>query len=245
MKKFMKALALALALCMVLSVSAFAAVGAEGKDVDTDAHTVAFTVTGVKAEEQVALLILKKGVTPASATENDVLFIDQTEATASGAAFNATIAEGNDVVDVYVGSSTINSEKSGAWKVYPNLAVAVTNNITIASGEGVIEILNIDGDITRPGAAIKVNFKNVPVDAMIWALWNGSSRLYSAPVALSDADYASLDGDVWFTGVFSSATLAEKNFGSIRDVAVLFHGTDDNTYYVNIDQPTADADKNN
>ena len=244
MKKFMKALALALALCMVLSVSAFAAVGEADKTVSTEAHTVAFTVTGVQTGEQVALLILKNGVAPASATENDILFIDQTAATASGAAFNATIAEGNAVVDVYVGSSTISSEKSGAWEVYPDLAVAVTNNITIASGEGVTKILNIEGDITRPGAAIKVNIKNVPVDAMIWALWNGTTRLYSAPIALNDADYASLDGDVWFTGVFSSATLAEKAFGSITDVAALFHGTDNKTYYVNIDQATADANRN-
>ena len=242
MKKFMKALALALALCMVLSASAFAAVTSDAEPtVNKAARTVTFTVQGL-GDEQVALLVLKQGRTPQTAAESDILYINQRAASSGSVSFTATIeaGAGNDLVDVYVGSASIKAQEGAAWDVYKNVSLAaVADGITFVT-DGKI-ILNVDADTARPGAAVLANVNNVDIDKMIWVVSDSTipSTLYSAPI---EVDYTGLSGDIWFAGVFSSTRLAGFN---IDDVALLFHGTDGETYYVNIAKPVADAAKNN
>ena len=229
MKKVMKALALALALCMVLSVSAFA-VSETGKTVDTEAHTVTFDVTGLQKDEQVALLVLVPDTEVSAADDETILYIDQTVANASGvASFAATIAEGNDVVDVWVGSQTINADKTGAWNVYSNVEVANVSNITFTAGN--VKYLNVgdqDGAITRPGAAIGININNVNITKMIWALnaADTANRKFSKSIEI---DGTGLSGEVWFTAAFSSSTLKDY---TISTVGAMFRGaTDSEVYY--------------
>ena len=247
MKKFMKVLALALALCMVLSVSAFAAVGETGKTVDTNAHTVTFTVTGLNAGEQVALLVLRDGAELATASESNILYIDQ-KAVATGATtvdFTATIAAStetvnNDVVDVYVGSQSINSDKSGAWMVYEDVEVANTSSITIAGGAKFVNVDQVVGDktITRPGAAIGINVNNVSLTKMIWAL-KGANGDYKYTKSIAIDTLGIENGEVWFTGVFSSSAL--KDF-TIADVSALFRGqSDSEVYFVGNDADKAEV----
>ena len=240
MKKFMKALALALAFCMVLSVSAFAAVTSdEAPAVSAAARTVTFTVQGL-ADEQVALLVLKQGIAPQTASESDILYINQKLADDGEVSFTATIAAGaeNDLVDVYVGSASIKAQEGAAWDVYKDVSLAAAAaGITFVTGGKII--LNVDADTTRPGAAVLANVNDVDIDKMIWVVSDSSSsKLYSAPI---DVDYTGLSGDIWFTGVFSSTRLAGFN---IADVALLFHGTDGETYYINIDPAVAEDARN-
>lgn len=241
MKKFMKALALALALCMVLSVSAFAA-GKTDATIDKNAHTITFSVTGLTPGEQVALLVLRAGVDLEDAAEGNILYIDQkavaTDATSVD--FTATIAEStetvnNDVVDVYVGSQSISGE--GAWAIYPNQTVAETSSITIAGGAKFVNVDQVVGDktITRPGAAIGINVNNVSLTKMIWAL-KGANGDYKYTKSIAIDTLGIENGEVWFTGVFSSSAL--KDF-TIADVSALFRGqSDSEVYFVG-----ADADK--
>ncbi len=244
MKKFMKALALALALCMVLSVSAFAH-SATG-DTATQEVAVRVELADSTSTEQVALLIVDTDVTDvASVTEGQIYYIDQKPATAGVATFTAPIAADEEKVKVYVGSSSISG--SGALCL-GEVAIKETKNIVISTAATNKKVINInettaDGKtITRPGAALLVNFKNVPVDKMIWALKSGTDYVYSTKIELAGSEYASLAGDTWFSGVFSSARLAELGINTIYDVAALFHGTDGTTYYINIDKVVADND---
>lgn len=250
MKKFMKALALTLALCMVLSVSAFAELGKtdDATAANPTTHVVDFTVTGVQTGEQVALLILTQGTELSAADENTILYIDQTAATADGASFEATIKDGVTSVDVYVGSSTINENTTvndgGAWKVYANLPVANTSSVTISSTAA--KILNIgdpgkDGaTITRPGAAIGIQPKNVNLTKMKWVLKNADTSaadpyMFSKTIDISIDE--SVDGEVWFTGVFTSA--GKLDGFKIGEVAAIFLAADGTTeYYVGTDVDT-------
>lgn len=239
MKKVMKALALALALCMVLSVSAFAEVtkNPTGDTPTTDKtnHKVSFTIEGLEAGEQVALLVLRKDAVLATADEDDILFIDQkaVAASATSVEFEATIAAStetvnNDVVDVYVGSESISKDKTGAWAVYENVEVANVSNITFTAGN--VKYLNVgdnDGAITRPGAAIGININNVNITKMIWALNAAKeNRMFSKAIEI---DGTGLSGEVWFTAAFSSNTLKDY---TIETVGAMFRGaTDSEVYY--------------
>ena len=244
MKKVMKALALALALCMVLSVSAFAA-GKTDAVVDKAAHTIAFDVTGLEAGEQVALMVLRDGTTLPNASESNILYIDQ-KAVATGetsVSFSATIAAStesvnNDVVDVYVGSQSISG--SGAWAIYEDVKVANTSSITIAGGAKFVNVDQVVGDktITRPGAAIGINVNNVSLTKMIWAL-KGANGDYKYTKSIAIDTLGIENGEVWFTGVFSSSAL--KDF-TIADVSALFRGqSDSEVYFVGADADKADV----
>lgn len=250
MKKFMKALALALALCMVLSVSAFAAdLGATPEDgvVDSEARTVTFTVTGVPANEQVALLILADGATLATANEDNILYIDQTAATEDGASFVATIKEGNDKVDVYVGSATISS--SAAWEVYPDLVIAETSSITLATGEN-FKILapgTEEGQTgtVQYGVAIKMHLNKINVEKMIWAFGDGSKKVYSKPVMLNYTDMATLEGDTWFTAAVAPSIIGTDNnqLSALTTVNAIFRCNNQN-YFTDATDEDNEAEAN-
>ncbi len=246
MKKFMKALALALALCMVLSVSAFAALVEDEADgiVTTATRTIDFTITGFETTEQVALLVLKTGKTPSTAAESDILYIDQKLASSGSVTFAAAIAEGtdNDVVDVYVGSTSISAADGPgageAWDVYKGVVIAETSSITIA-GEAkklnVNETAIVNGaevTITRPGAAIGITINNLTPAKMVWALRgtkDGETEYkYSKPVDI-DLTGVETDAPIWFTGIFSSSVL--EGF-TIDKVAAIFQATDASEHYV-------------
>ncbi len=245
MKKVMKALALALALCMVLSVSAFAESSVTG-DTSNQEVSVIVDLGNTTSTEQVVLLIVDTAVTDvASVTNGQIYYIEQKAAAAGKATFLAPIAKEVDRVKVYVGAASISAD--GAVDL-GEVDIRTSKNISISTASTNKKIINVDETtadgkkITRPGAAILVDFENVPVDKMIWVLSNGSDYVYSKPIELAGSEYASLDGDTWFSGVFSSTALEELSFGNISDVAVLFHGTDDATYYINIDKAVADLD---
>lgn len=239
MKKFMKALALALALCMALSVSAFAADFPTAPTVDKTAHTVNFKITNVPSGEQVALLVLRKGTELSAASESNILYIDQVTANSSNEAeFTATIAAStttvnNDYVDVYVGSSSI-SGSGTAWDDYKNIEVANTSSITIAGNaikKNVGDKGTVDGaevTITRPGAAIGINVKNVALTQMIWALEDeNNERKYTKAI---DIDTSAIEeGEVWFSAVFSSTKLDGFN---IEKVGALFRDASKEVHYI-------------
>lgn len=247
MKKVMKALALALALCMVLSVSAFAAVGKSDATVNKTTHVVDFNITGV-GTEQVALLILKNGVIPSAATEDDILFIDQTAGINDTATFSATIAEGNDVVDVYVGSTSIAADKGSAWAVYPNLEVAETSSITIAQGTGdqVVKILapgTEDGQsgTVQYGVAIKMSVNNLGISKMIWAFGDGATsekKVYSKAITLN-YDATAIEGDTWFTAAVAPSIIgdADNQLSTLATVNAIFLDSEGGEHF------TDDADK--
>ncbi len=253
MKKFMKALALALALCMVLSVSAFAA-GPVVANKDTQVVTVTVELADETSTEQVALLIVDTAVEDsvagiAGVTEGQIYFIDQKAATAGVATFTAPIAASVNTVDVYVGSSSLST--SGAVLLGDDVDIRVSKNITIAevnledandSNDKNKVIIQPNGnDIVQPGAAIKVNVAGLGVQKMVWVLKNSDSqKLYSKSVELN-LNTNAVEGDVWFTGVFSSDALAKANNFVISDVNAIFLGSDGLDYYTDTDGTDAAA----
>ena len=173
-----------------------------------------------------------KGIELSAASESNILYIDQVAANSSNqAVFTATIAAStagvnNDYVDVYVGSTSINTQESGAWDVYKNVEVANVSNITFTAGN--VKYLNVDGEITRPGAAIGININNVKITKMIWALnaADEANHMFSKAIEI---DGTGLTGEVWFTAAFSSNTLKDY---TINTVGAMFRGaTDSDVYY--------------
>lgn len=226
MKKFMKALALALALCMVLSVSAFAVSSTDKATIaNKTTRTVTFTIQGL-GDEQVALLVLKTGKTPSTAAESDILYIDQKPASGGSVTFEAAIAEGegNDVVDVYVGSTSISAVggpgNGEAWDVYSNVEIAETSSITfVEGGTKILAPSAADAETVgttttgtvQYGVAIKMNVNNLGISKMIWAFGDGNDpqkKVYSKPIILGYVDAQILSGDTWFTAAVAPSIVA-------------------------------------
>lgn len=248
MKKMAKVLALALALCMVLSVSAFAETlsgkyGASEAEIATKTLSITVDLKN-DSTEPIALLVVDKDTAVANATDATIYFIDQKPAEAGKATFTAPIAKDVDMVDIYVGSSTIAGDLSAACKVGDDVVIKNLTGITISAGDvdDVKKIYNIDDVIegtevvaTRPVVAIKVNVKDVSILKMIWAIRNGATVAYSNALTLTDADYSSLEGDTWITGVFGTEALANAIGGNITDVDAIFLAADGNEYFTNDD----------
>ncbi|MBR2883970.1 MAG: hypothetical protein IKB93_04175 [Clostridia bacterium] len=237
MKKFMKALALALALCMVLSVSAFAATpGSASGNTSTQVVTVTVELADTASTEQVALLIVDTAVEDsvagiAGVAEGQIYFIDQKAATAGVATFTAPIAASVNKVDVYVGSSSLST--SGAVLLGDDVDIRVSKNITIAEEKPeapnkVIVQPDAEAGIVQPGAAIKANVVGLGVQKMIWVLKDANgAKKYSKSVELN-LNTTAVEGDVWFTGIFSSTALGSF---VIDDVNAIFLGSDGNDYF--------------
>lgn len=258
MKKMAKVLALALALCMVLSVSAFAETlsgdyGTSAANKETKTLTITVDV-GAGKTEPIALLVVDKDTAVANATDATIYFIDQKPAEDGKATFTAPIAKDVDMVDIYVGSSTIAGDLSAACKVGDDVVIKNLSGITISAGEtaDVKKIYNINDAIegaydeegnhivaTRPVVAIKVNVNNVDIIKMIWAIRGHNDKVaYSNALTLSDADYRSLEGDTWITGVFGTEQLQSIIGPTIANVDAIFLAADGKTEYF-----TNEADK--
>jgi hypothetical protein len=157
MKKLMKAIAFATVMCMLLSTAAFAHTVVLDENAD---RTINITVTGAEEGEQVALVVVKAGT---EIEQGNILYINQTEAGASGAAFVAPIAaEGGDVVDIYAGSVALaaanNNSKAVVWEDF-SLASEVENITISLDGEAVIVENAIEGADIHVGAAVARAFK--------------------------------------------------------------------------------------
>jgi hypothetical protein len=250
MKKMAKVLALALALCMVLSVSAFAETlsgeyGTSAANKETKTLTITVDVKNSASTEQIALLVVNKDLASvADATDSTIYFIDQQPAVAGQVRFTAPIAKDVDMVDIWVGSSTI-AGSGAACKVGDDVVIKNLKGITISTGDAK-KFYNIGAEITgatdaegnavvatRPVVAIKVNVKNVNILKMIWAIRNGNAVAYSNALELSAADYSSLDGDTWITGVFGTEQLKNLIGDGITDVDAIFLADDGAEYYTN------------
>lgn len=230
MKKLLKAVAIVTVMCMLLSTAAFANYGtAEG---DKASKIITANVLGAGANEQVVLLIVNADVAVASATEAEIMYIDQKQADASGAAAfsNILIKDTEQKVDIYVGSAATN----GPQLIGEDIDISDVKNITLATGEDAIITATALGEgKVKMGfaAAITVDVpEGLEVSKMIWGfkLANEDFRRYSTPQVIENGN---VSGSVQFAAAFGLGFAVEEL--EVEDVSAIFLTTDGRDHYTN------------
>jgi hypothetical protein len=230
MKKLMKAVAFAVVMCMLLSTVAFASdFGTANGDKETKIITA--NVLGAGANEQVVLLIVNADVAVADATEAEIMYIDQKQADASGAAAfsNILIKDTEQKVDIYVGSAATN----GPQLIGEDVDVSDVKNITLATGvEAIITATALgEGEVKKGfAAAITVDIpETLAVSKMIWGfkLAGEENRRYSAPQIVG----GNTTGRVQFAAAFGLGFAVEEL--EVEDVSAIFLTTDGRDHYTN------------
>lgn len=234
MKKLWKVIALATALCMLMSVSAFAT--ADGTAVgDKDTKVITANVLGAGADAEVALIVLATGVTPANAAEDDVMFIDQKKADASGnVSFDSILIKDTDVVvDVYAGSV----ETGGPKLLAQGIDIADVKVITLVTGEDAIiteTAVGAQGHKKGFAAAIKVNVPNgLVIDKMIWGFKVAGESFKRYSTAVESPVGSGVSGEVQFAAAFELG-LAEDNL-EVSEVSAIFLTNDGHEHFTDPD----------
>lgn len=224
MKKLLKAVALVTVMCMLLSTAAFANYGtAEG---DKESKIIAANVLGAGANEQVVLLIVNADVAVADATEAEIMYIDQKQANASGAATfdNILIKDTEQKVDIYVGSAATN----GPQLIGEDIDVSDVKNITLATGEDAIieaTATNVEG-VKGYAAAITVDVPvGLEVSKMIWGFQlSDGRRVYSTA---QNVENGNVTGAVQFAAAFKVG-MTDLD---VEGVSAIFLTTDGRDHY--------------
>ena len=236
MKKLLKVVAVAMVMCMLLSTAAFANYGAAIGDKET--KIISANVLGAGANEQVVLLIVNAGVAVADATEAEIMYIDQKQADANGAATfsNILIKDTEQKVDIYVGSAATN----GPQLIGEDIDVSDVKNITLATGaDAIIEATATnEAGVKGYAAAITVDVPEaLEISKMIWGFQlNDGRRVYSTA---QDVDGAGVSGSVQFAAAFKVGFNTEVE---VESVSAIFLTTDGRDHYT--DAADADNKKN-
>lgn len=218
MKKLMKAIAFATVMCMLLSTAAFAAI--EEPVVDTDTKTLNITINEVGANEQVSLLILKTTANLASIGEGDILYINQTESTASNtASFTAVLDTDEDAVAIYSGSATYAAGSHATAYQYlgdVEITAAVTEvALVVKEAASVVadKVQTEAKDYYATALKMTVNFTAIPAgykaSKMIWAIQTSEGRKYTPVIDAAWLAAIDTNTDIAFGVAFDNGSVKQ------------------------------------
>ncbi len=208
MKKLLKVLALALAMCMLLSTAAFATTSTATPD--ETANTIDIEVHNAGAGNEVVVLVVDSSAnltaaTLSSATEGQIMYIDQQPADSEGVASfpDIMIKNINVKVDVWAGSAITDGPKL----IAEDVVVKEVATITLVSANATSTISE-DAESGRKAIAAQVTIKKdegLTIQKMYWALSVLVNGAESRRYALADKSTGSEDkssGNLQFAAAF-------------------------------------------